>query len=139
MSLFAAALVMAAQAATKPNPLPPCDRARAERGVQSAMNFCAHRDYLKADRALNVQWKKTAAAMRAMDRGDFVPDDGRPTYFDTLLKSQRAWIAYRDAHCASAGYQARGGTMEPMLVSFCLTDLTQERTKQLRELAESPE
>jgi uncharacterized protein YecT (DUF1311 family) len=138
MSLIAAALVIAAQA-TKPDPLPPCDRARAERGVQSAMNFCAHRDYLKADRALNVQWTKTAAAMRAMDRGDFVPDDGRPGYFDTLLKSQRAWIAYRNAHCTSAGYQARGGTMEPMLVSFCLTDLTEQRIKQLRQLAEKPE
>ncbi len=50
-----------------------------------------------------------------------------------LLAGQRGWIAYRDGHCELAGWEAHGGSMEPMLVSGCLERLTRERTKQLRE------
>ena len=39
----------------------------------------------------------------------------------------------RDASCDYEGFQARGGTMEPMLVAMCLARLTEERTKQLRD------
>jgi uncharacterized protein YecT (DUF1311 family) len=57
--------------------------------------------------------------------------DGRPGYEETLKKAQRAWIAYRDAVCEYEGYEARGGTMEPMLVNGCLARLTRTRTKEL--------
>lgn len=105
--------------------------------AQQEMNYCAHQDYLAADTALNAQWKVTAAEMKQRDEdaGDLF-DDGRPGYFDALLEAQRAWLAYRDAHCAIEGYEARGGSMEPMLVSFCKTHLTKLRTEDLRNLVE---
>lgn len=118
--------------------LPECDEQAAERGVQQEMNICAHRDYLIADAALNVQWRLTRQAMQERDSEADKPDwDERPGYFDTLLEAQRAWIAYRDAHCRSEGYSARGGSLEPLLVSTCKTHLTKLRTTQLRELAET--
>jgi urease subunit alpha len=46
-----------------------------------------------------------------------------------LVTAQRAWIAYRDAECEARGFQARGGTMEPMLVAGCIADVTDARTK----------
>ena len=46
-----------------------------------------------------------------------------------LLAAQRAWIAYRDSQCELAGFEARGGSMEPMLVSGCLADLTRKRAR----------
>ena len=49
------------------------------------------------------------------------------------LPAQRGWIAYRDGQCELAGFEARGGSMEPMLVSGCLADLTRKRTKELKE------
>jgi uncharacterized protein YecT (DUF1311 family) len=54
-----------------------------------------------------------------------------------LVKAQRAWIDYRDAECNAAGFQARGGTMEPMLVAGCLADITDKRTKELKELEDT--
>lgn len=104
--------------------------------TQADMNQCAHADYRAADTELNTQWKLTAAAMKASDK-DFDSDyDTRPGYFATLLEAQRAWLSYRDAHCRSAGYFARGGSMEPLLASSCLAKLTRERTEQLKELVE---
>ena len=65
--------------------------------------------------------------------------DTRPGWFASLLEAQRAWIAFRDAHCRVDGYMARGGSLEPLLVSTCKTALTKARTAQLQELADSPD
>lgn len=132
--MISALLMLLVQA----NGLPECDEQAAEMGVQQDMNICAHRDYLIADAALNAQWRLTRQAMQERDGEADKPDwDDRPGYFDTLLEAQRAWIAYRDAHCRSEGYAARGGSLEPLLVSTCKTHLTKLRTAQLRELAET--
>ena len=105
--------------------------------TQQDMNWCATQDFFKADAALNAQWEITAAAMRERDADTQTLDDGRLGYFAQLLAAQRAWLEFRDAHCASAGYAARGGSMEPMLVALCRTDLTEQRTRQLQELLEA--
>lgn len=122
-------------------PLPECDEKAAEMGIQQPMNQCAYRDFVIADRELNAQWKVTSDAMKARD-ADFAKYggdqyDSREGWFESLLEAQRAWLVYRDAHCRVDGYTARGGSMEPMLVSFCKTHLTRERTEQLRALIES--
>lgn len=132
--MISALLMLLVQA----NGLPECDEQAAEMGVQQEMNICAHPDYLIADAALNVQWRLTRQAMQERDSEADKPDwDDRPGYFDTLPEAQRAWITYRDAHCRSEGYSARGGSLEPLLVSTCKTHLTKLRTAQLRELGET--
>ncbi|MGM4911369.1 lysozyme inhibitor LprI family protein [Rhizobium sp. 768_B6_N1_8] len=105
-----------------------CDNAQ----TQSDMTSCAQARYEEADKALNAQYKQTRAAMVAID-GDLEGDMKGAE--QALLKAQRAWISYRDAQCENYGFQARGGTMEPMLVAGCLADLTDLRTKELKELA----
>ena len=101
--------------------------------TQQDLNACAQAEFERADAALNVQWEVTADAMKARDAAA-EPDDGRPGYFAVLLDAQRSWIAYRDRHCVSEGYYARGGSMEPMLVSLCRAELTDARTAQLADL-----
>ena len=126
----------------QPADLPPCDQEAADNGVQLAMNMCAQRDFLIADADMNAQWKVTRAKMQARDeewaryQGD--SDDGRPGYFETLLTAQRAWLAFRDAHCTSEGYLARGGSLELYLIPSCKAQLTRTRTDQLRYLANYP-
>lgn len=139
MNVFTALLpLLAAQGAA--TVLPACDRAKAEQGIQQEMNICAHRDYLIADRKLNAQWTITAAKMKAQDRASDLPEwDERPGFFDTLLEAQRAWLKYRDNHCAAEGYWARGGSLEPLLVSTCKRHLTEKRTEELRALADWPD
>lgn len=110
--------------------------------VQQEMNWCAARDYVAADADLNVQWKITAAAMKASD-AEFIAQGGseydtREGYFESLLEAQRGWLRYRDAHCRVDGYWARGGSMEPLLVSSCKARLTRMRTAELKVLAELP-
>ena len=102
---------------------------------QHDINRCAYADFLAADDELNAQWKVTAEAMKQWD-ADSAEDDGRPGYFDTLLAAQRAWLDYRDKHCASEGYLFRGGSGEPMMIYGCQAALTRERTGQLRALVE---
>ncbi|PDT02630.1 urease-associated protein [Rhizobium chutanense] len=102
--------------------------------TQSDMTSCEQERHAAADKALNEQYKKTRAAMVAIDKdidGDMKGAE------KALVKAQRAWIDYRDAECDAFGFQARGGTMEPMLVAGCLAEETDKRTKELKELEDT--
>jgi uncharacterized protein YecT (DUF1311 family) len=102
--------------------------------TQTDMTICAGRDLADADKALNTQYQLTRKALKARDA------DASPEFKggeEALVKAQRAWIAYRDAQCASVGFQARGGSMEPMLISSCEADLTRKRTAELKSLTDS--
>jgi len=109
-----------------------CNNAEA----QMDMNICSQRDYDAADKALNEQYKKTRAAMIAIDADLEANLKGAEK---ALVKAQRAWVDYRDGECEAEGFQARGGSMEPMLVSGCKATLTKQRTKELKTLADGPE
>lgn len=102
--------------------------------TQMDMNICADRDYQEADTALNAAYKKALAATRAMD--DELKDMGENYVgaVEALKRAQRSWIGYRDGQCELAGFEARGGSMEPMLVSGCLADLTRKRTDELKSV-----
>lgn len=136
--MFAILLLLASP---EPAELPDCDQAAMDAGVQQAMNICAAREFAATDADLNAQWRLTRAEMKRRDEQwdeSAAPDwDDRPGYFASLLEAQRAWLTYRDAHCRSEGYAARGGSLEPLLVSTCKTQLTKDRTAQLRELAQT--
>ncbi|HEX8257301.1 MAG TPA: lysozyme inhibitor LprI family protein [Allosphingosinicella sp.] len=103
--------------------------------AQQEMNRCAARGFEQADAELNAQWRLTLAAVRAGD-GDPIEGDTRPSGEARLREAQRAWVSFRDAHCAVHGYQARGGSLEPLLLDGCRAALTRERTRQLKELTE---
>lgn len=103
--------------------------------TQHDMNACANKDYEAADARLNTQWKLTKKAMADVDSE---LDETLKGASKALLEGQRAWIAYRDAQCTLEGFEARGGSMEPMLVSGCLAELTDARTKELKALADGP-
>ncbi len=120
--------LFAAQAATAPE----CTKF----STQSELNACAAIRYRDADKELNAVWPAARRAMRDIDReaGRYGDQDRRAGYDATLLASQRAWLRYRDAQCALAGYSARGGSMEPMLVNGCKAQLTSARILFLRDL-----
>jgi uncharacterized protein YecT (DUF1311 family) len=107
--------------------------------TQFDMTDCATQDWQRADDELNAQWERTAAHMRQRDAMYDHSHDDRPGFHEQLLAAQRAWLTYRDTHCATEGYLARGGTLEPMLVAQCKADLTRQRTRQLQSIEEWPE
>jgi uncharacterized protein YecT (DUF1311 family) len=102
--------------------------------TQLEMNICSQRDYEAADKALNAQYQTTRKAMKKWDADSSADLKGAE---DALVKAQRAWVAYRDAQCISSGFQAHGGSMEPMLISGCQADLTRKRITELKELTEA--
>ena len=135
-TLLAAAflLVPATFAAAQDNePEVDCDNAM----TQMDMNICAHRDYETADTELNAVYKKAMDAAREMDVQAKDMGEHYVGAVNALKRAQRAWIGYRDGQCELAGFAARGGSMEPMLVSGCLADLTRKRTAELKTVYES--
>jgi len=96
---------------------------------QHDMNQCAAREANEADADLNMIWREVLAHYQRADGGA-----GSAEGVKRLRAAQRAWIAFRDAECAVAGYEALGGSLEPMLVSGCNAELTRRRAAELRQL-----
>ncbi len=109
------------------------DEPDCENGSQMELNICAYRDFEKADMELNMIWPK---AKKFAADGDADLEGNLKGYGKALLASQRGWLAYRDGNCEVYGFQARGGSMESMLVSGCKARMTKERVKELREMIE---
>ncbi len=101
--------------------------------TQFDMNYCANKDYEKADAGLNAVWK---LAKKAAEESDVDQLDDLKGAAKALVAAQRGWIAYRDGQCELAGFEARGGSMEPMLVSGCLADMTNARRKELQSFVD---
>jgi len=103
--------------------------------AQSDMNICAERDFEAADKELNAIWKKAREAAQAEDAQQ--PEDLKGADA-ALVAGQRGWLAYRDGQCKLAGFEARGGSLEPMLISGCMADLTRRRIEELKEYVSGP-
>ncbi|MEY9780236.1 lysozyme inhibitor LprI family protein [Sinorhizobium fredii] len=114
---------------------PEVDCQKAE--TQMDLNMCADQEYQAADADLNKAYRKAIAAMQETDKELGGIDAAYVGAVEALKKAQRAWIGYRDGQCELAGFEARGGSMEPMLVSGCLAELTRKRTAELKELLEA--
>lgn len=104
--------------------------------AQQEMNYCSEVDFEAADKQLNAVYKKAMASQVELDKQSAEIDPSYVGAVKALKKAQRAWIDYRDGHCDGMGYQAVGGSMQPMLISGCKTGLTNNRIKELKELTE---
>lgn len=129
-TLFAFALLLAAQ-----DPPWNCENPQA----QQEMNYCAAEDFRRADAELNTVYRTVLEQARVADReyagvadGAGGPTDGGPGEEATLREAQRSWVAFRDAQCRLESFEARGGSMQPMLDAGCKATLTRARTAELR-------
>ncbi|MGR6925488.1 lysozyme inhibitor LprI family protein [Klebsiella aerogenes] len=112
-TLIAAAALLASGAAWADD----CSNAN----TQTDMNQCAAAQYQAADKKLNETWQQ--ALKRASGQ-----------QLELLKKAQQAWISLRDADCAFLASGAEGGSMQPMLISQCMTDKSVEREAFLASL-----
>lgn len=93
---------------------------------QQGMNQCARQFYDEADAQLNTVW------------ADLRERRGEGHSWDPILEAQRAWIPFRDAHCEAHAAPYEGGSIQPLIRFGCLTDVTEQRTAQLREFLNEP-
>jgi len=100
--------------------------------TQRDMNFCATQDFNAADQDLNSAWTSVFSEIKSRDaQKDSDATKGWPA---AVLEAQRSWIAFRDDHCNSVGFAYRGGTIEPLIYQLCRTELTRQRTEQIKGL-----
>src|SRR5436190_24367526 len=107
--------------------------------AQQEMNYCAGEDYRRADAELNTVYRTAIASAQAADREyDRIEAStggtrsNEPGEEASLREAQRAWVAFRDANCRLESFEARGGSMQPMLDAGCRATLTRARTAELR-------
>ena len=86
------------------------------------------KDYKKKDAELNTVYKQLTAVL-----GNSKDVSGGNKARTLLMKTQRAWIQYRDAHCAYTESSYDGGSMQPLVYYGCMRQVTEERIKQLKE------
>jgi uncharacterized protein YecT (DUF1311 family) len=87
--------------------------------TQMELNICEGKKLDKADAALNDVYAKLSRKVSAEGKAK-------------LLDAQRAWLKYRDQQCAFETLATVGGSIHPMEVAICLTELTKDQTKRLR-------
>ena len=90
----------------------------------TAMKVCAGENYKKADKKLNQVYQQLKPKLRISQQ-------------NRLIDAQRAWIQFRDKSCAFEGAFAEGGSLEPVLKTSCLTDVTEQRVKDLQGYLET--
>jgi uncharacterized protein YecT (DUF1311 family) len=89
-------------------------------GVTLTMKICGSYRWMVQDTRLNRVYRDTRATAR--ERG----------YEASLLKSQKAWLAYRDALCSFEGEMgAGGGSAEGLYVLSCKEELTKLQADRL--------
>ena len=95
------------------------------------LNFCAEKELQAADAKLNDIYTRVLAHVAA--NGSEPPYDGK-SWQDALRKSQRAWVAFRDADCKDLVPMAwAGGTATTGQVLGCMAAMTEARANQLKD------
>jgi uncharacterized protein YecT (DUF1311 family) len=84
------------------------------------MEDCASSEYKKADTELNRVYQETLKKLQ-------------PTDAQLLRKAQRAWLAYRDAHCDAQYRLYTGGSIAPVILAQCRATLTAQRATEIKE------
>jgi uncharacterized protein YecT (DUF1311 family) len=93
--------------------------------TQIDMDSCAGQEFQKSDRALNANYKQL---MGKLD----------PHAQAALKTAQHAWLAWRDAECDYRTIGSEGDTIRPMLATYCKTELTNARVKDIKDQRKCP-
>ena len=99
-----------------------CDKA----ATQSDMDECSTQALNKADAELNQTYIDYRNRLNKAQQNQ-------------IRDVQLAWIKYRDLSCKYASASTTGGSAHGMALQSCLTQKTQERTKELKALSSCPE
>lgn len=93
----------------------------ANASAQSTMTECYGKALVAIDKELNENFRKIEKRL-----GDDADTRKR------LVAAERAWVAFRDAECGFSTSAAEGGSLYPMTLAICRTELTRQRNEQLK-------
>ena len=83
------------------------------------MNETAYASYKKADAELNKVYKKLMAILSQNEK-------------TLLIQAEKDWVKFRDSHCEFEASQYEGGTIQPLIYSTCLEELTRKRIAEIK-------
>jgi uncharacterized protein YecT (DUF1311 family) len=87
--------------------------------TQAQMNATANASYKKADAQLNKVYKQL---MAVLDKNE------KPL----LIQAEKDWVKFRDSHCRFEASQYEGGSIQPLIYSTCLEELTKKRIVEIK-------
>lgn len=90
-------------------------------GITPYMRRCSWYHAIASDIELNTAYQQLLKKLHGT-RGK-----------ERLLKAQRAWLAFRAAHCAFHASSWEGGTGHSVTVNGCEGSMTEQRTKELEK------
>jgi len=100
----------------------------AGKGGTPEIEYCANREFEKADKKLNATYTQVVAQIKANPSTNSM---GKPM-LSQLIKAQRLWVSFRDAECDSHYTYYIDGTIRGLMYVSCKTELTEQREKNLR-------
>jgi uncharacterized protein YecT (DUF1311 family) len=96
---------------------------------QSDMDQCVHRDFEASERELKESLARVTTTIR---KGDIeLKTYGEPAALSWFIKSQDAWVQYRDNYCYSHTYIDGGGSGRYSFFWDCMTKITKDHIQQL--------
>jgi uncharacterized protein YecT (DUF1311 family) len=125
LSLFFVAVSVPAQAQSKD----PCKTLNNTIEIDE----CAKIGLVKEDKKLNLAFQKLLKSFAPAGKGDDTDYEGSKKM---LIEAQRNWIKFRDADCKGQLILNANGTMRGVTYLSCLTDRTEQRTKELTKWAD---
>lgn len=87
--------------------------------TQMEMNATAYANYKKADAQLNKVYKQL---MLTLDKNE------KPL----LIQAEKDWVKFRDSHCKFDASFYEGGSIQPLIYSTCLEELTKKRIVEIK-------
>lgn len=89
--------------------------------TQAEMNQTANNDFKKADTKLNKLYKQVMKILNEKEK-------------KLMVLAQKDWLKFRDSHCKFEIEQYEGGSIQPLLYSTCLTERTNDRIEDLKDI-----
>ena len=87
--------------------------------TQMEMNQTANANFKKADTELN---KVYSQLMKMLEQNEK----------QLLISSEKDWLKFRDSHCKFEEAQYEGGSIQPLIYSNCLEEMTRKRIAEIR-------
>ena len=87
--------------------------------TQLEINETANVKFKKADAELNKVYKQLMAILDKNEK-------------QLLIQSEKDWMKFRDSHCKFDASQYEGGSIQPLIYSTCLEELTKKRITEIK-------
>jgi uncharacterized protein YecT (DUF1311 family) len=91
--------------------------------TNAEMKEQANKRFANADKELNVVYKQLMTEVKSNRK-----------HQQKIISAQRIWLQFRDLHCECESQKHEGGSLESLIYTECLTELTLLRIKDLKAL-----